>query len=64
MARQVVSKSLRLVYEKDGNRRTISVRRFNPDATDEGITTFKNAIAALCGIYLTEVQVSTVESVE
>lgn len=64
MARTVVSKSLRLVYEKDGKKRSLSVRRFNPDATDENIGTFKGAIQSVCDMTFDDVIVTTVEDVE
>ncbi len=64
MARTLVSKSLRLLYEKEGRQRALSVRRFNPDATDQGINDFKGALQSVCDLVFSEVRVNTTESVE
>ena len=64
MARIVVNKSLRIVYEMDGKKRTLTIRSFNPDATDDGINAFKSAIESVSDLVFNDVQVTTVESVQ
>ena len=64
MARIVVNKSLRLIYEMDGKKRTFAIRSFNSDATDDGINTFKSAIESVSDLVFNDVQVTTVESVQ
>jgi len=64
MARVVVNKSLRLIYEMDGKKRTLAIRSFNPDATDDGINNFKSAIESVSDLVFNDVQVTTVESVQ
>lgn len=64
MARTVVNKSLRFIYELDGKKRTFAIRNFNPDATDDDINTFKSAIESVSDLVFNDVQVTTVESVQ
>ena len=64
MARVVVNKSLRLIYEMDGKKRTLAIRSFNPDATDNGINALESAIESVSDLVFNDVQVTTVESVQ
>jgi len=64
MARTVLSQYLRLIYEKDGKKKMLSIRRFNGSATDENITTFKNAIEGMCDLTVSDVQITTTEDVQ
>ena len=64
MARTLVRASLRIVYQLDGRVRRLSISRFDPAATDEGILQFKNAVASLMEPQVQGAEVTTLETVE